>query len=73
MRTNLAITAALVIMAAASLGIIQSAMATKGTPYDAGYDYKISSISLYVLYASSSVILNHRVCPSNLSTRLFGK
>jgi hypothetical protein len=40
MRTNLAITAALVIMAAASLGIIQSAMATKGTPYDAGYDYK---------------------------------
>jgi hypothetical protein len=39
MRTKLAITAALVIiMAAASVGIIQTAMA-KGIPYQAGYDH----------------------------------
>jgi hypothetical protein len=39
MRTKLAITAALVIiMAAASVGIIQAAMA-KETPYQAGYDH----------------------------------
>jgi hypothetical protein len=38
MRTKLAITAGLVIiMAAASVGIIQTAMA-KGTPYQDGYD-----------------------------------
>jgi hypothetical protein len=46
MRTNLAITAALIIVAAASLGIIQSAMATKGTPYDAGYDHGCSDAKL---------------------------
>lgn len=48
MRTKLAIKAALVIMAAASVGIVQTAIA-KGTPYQAGYDHgcddaKISNV-----------------------------
>jgi len=45
-KTKLAIAAALVIMAAASLGIAQNAMATKGTPYQAGYDHGCSDAQL---------------------------
>jgi hypothetical protein len=45
METKLAIAAALVIMAAASLGIIQSA-AAKGTPWQAGYDHGCSDAKL---------------------------
>src|SRR5919197_2042752 len=42
MNTKLAIAAALIIVSAASLGIIQSAMAKKGTPFQAGYDHGCS-------------------------------
>jgi hypothetical protein len=46
METKFAIAAALVIMAAASLGIAQNAIATKGTPYRAGYDHGCSDAQL---------------------------
>ena len=46
MKTKLTILAVLVIVSAASLGIIQSAMATKGTPWQAGYDHGCSDAQL---------------------------
>ena len=39
MKTKLAIAAALIVVVAASLGIIQSAIAKKGTPFQAGFDH----------------------------------
>ena len=45
MRTILTIVVAFVIVAATSLGIIQTAMA-KGTPWQAGYDHGCSDAQL---------------------------
>ena len=44
-KTKLAIAAVLVIMAAASLGILQNVLA-KGTPWQAGYDHGCSDAQL---------------------------
>ena len=38
-KTKLAIAAALIVVAGASLGVIQTAMAKKGTPFQAGFDH----------------------------------
>jgi hypothetical protein len=38
-KTKLAIAAALIVVAGAPLGVIQTAMAKKGTPFQAGFDH----------------------------------